>query len=109
MYKQLILAILALIGVLAPCVVEVNINRTYVQEAIEYIDLEIEYVQQEAHEVAARVSMNKPQEEKGETIKTVQPKQKKRENTICKLEKRRTYLFYGRIAGGLPSQPGFAA
>lgn len=103
MYKHLVLAILALIGVLAPCVIEMNINSTHIQETAEYIDLEIEYAQQEASEVAACVLAQGTKKEKTNVVKIAQTKQRKKVSETQKIEKRQTYLFYGRVAGGMPN------
>lgn len=102
MYKHFILAILAIIGVLAPCAVEVNLNRTYVQEAIEYIDLAIEVAEYDVVEIAARPSAKPEKEEEGESVEdAIQTKKKHHTSNVLTFEKRRTYQFYGRGAGGL--------
>lgn len=102
MYKHFILAILAIIGVLAPCAVEINLNRTYVQEAVEYIDLAIEVVEHDVAEIAARPSAKPEKEEAGEYVEDViRTKKKNHTSNVQPFEKRRTYQFYGRVAGGL--------
>ena len=102
MYKHFILAILAIIGVIAPCAIEVNLNRTYVQEAVEYIDLAIEVVEHDVAEVATRPSAKPETKEEGEIVEDVVQKKKKHHTSlVLPFEKRRTYQFYGRVAGGL--------
>lgn len=107
-YKQFILAILALIGVLAPCAVEVNLNRTYVQEVVEYVNLAVETAEHEAVEVAARMSIKiEKDEEKCETVEAVEKKSQTYTSNVLPFEKRRTHQFYGRMAGGLPDETNF--
>lgn len=104
-YKHFILAILAIIGVLIPCAVEVNLNRVYVQESVEYTDLYIETAEHDVVEVAARMAVKvEKDEEDCSAVKIVKAKRKKHTSAILAHEKLRTYDFYGRQAGGLPAE-----
>lgn len=106
-YKQLMLAIIALIGVLAPCVVEMNISHTYVQETTHYIDLRLEHVEQEPCEAAQRTLGKPPKANAGKVIENVCHQPDDEYTDGIKTEKRRTHLFYAREAGGMPNQPNF--
>lgn len=107
-YKHFILAILAIIGVLAPCAVEVNLNRTYVQESVEYVNLSVEIADYDVVEVAARMATKTEKDEKlCEPIKVVKQKRKPQTSDVLPFEKRKTYQFYGRMAGGLPADTNF--
>lgn len=107
-YKHFILAILAIIGVLAPCVVEVNMNKTHVQEVVQYTDLSIEDYRECVAEVAARMATKiEKSEEKSESVEVVDEEVTRiyhASDVVLPFEKRRTHQYYGRQAGGLPAE-----
>ncbi len=104
-YKHFILAILAIIGVLIPCAVEVSISRAHAQEAVEYSELYIEVAEHDVAEVAARMAVRvEKDEEESSAVKVVKAKRKVHTSDVLPYKKRKTYQFYGRQAGGLPAE-----
>lgn len=108
--KKFILIVLAIIGVLAPCVVQVNINRACEERTtaiVEYIDVDDKAIAEQSEQCGARLRMLI----NAETIKRCF-KELVETVTACGYcdfdsekpkETRKTFCYYARQAGGLPS------
>lgn len=108
MYKKIILIILAIIGVLAPCVVTVNLHRACEEERVIEccIDVYEEAIAtQETCGARLRIHIFAEKikscfRELVETAVAYGYTDRDREKPT---ETRKTYMFYSRQAGGLPS------
>lgn len=108
--KKLILILLAIVGVLAPCVVTVNICRACNTEQtmyVEYIDKDERAIAEQSEQCGARLRMlinaEKIKRCFKELVVTAVSCGYRDRNKEKPTEKRTTYLFYSRQAGGLPS------
>ncbi|MBQ8809481.1 MAG: hypothetical protein IJZ69_04315 [Bacteroidales bacterium] len=113
--KKIILIVLAIIGVLAPCVVQVNINRACEERTtaiVEYIDIDDKAIAAlESCEARSRVHINLIAKKIKACFKELV------ETAMCcgyrgfdsekPNEKRKTFCFYARQAGGLPNETLF--
>ena len=109
MYKKIILVLLAIVGVLAPCVVTVNICRACDEERtaiVECVDVDREAI---APQDGARLrihivnAVDKVKRCFKELVVTAVSCGYRDCDMEKPNEKRTTYLFYARQAGGLPS------
>lgn len=104
MKRQLLSTIIFLVALLAPCVVDVQINTIHV-EAYTMSDVEREIWQDEdtasmetVHEARCRIV-------KKIKVESVEEKCEidRQEDDPCNQSKFRTHIFYAREAGGIPN------
>ena len=103
-YKHFILGIIALIGILAPCVVNVNLSfhpqqDFYVEERTVFA---IEADDSDVVETSARVAVEIEKDEA--SIDYVKEKRKEYTSNVVPFLPRKTFPHYGRQAGGIPAE-----
>lgn len=104
MKRQLLSAVIFLLALLAPCVVDVQVNTIHV-EAYTMSDVEREIWQDED-----KASMDIVHEARGRLIKKIKVESVEEKGDIDRKEddpvnqsKFRTHIFYAREAGGIPN------
>ena len=104
MKRQLLSAIIFLLALLAPCVVDVQVNTVHV-EAYTMSDVEREIWQDED-----TASMETVHEARGRLIKKIKVESVEEKREVDSKEedpinqsKFRTHIFYAREAGGIPN------